>query len=162
MIDIVDFHGEMFDLGFSNVYHMRDFNIAIGSKDNRKLAEDKKLDILLSPELDSKGSSLVSRDSGLNEVICKIARKNNVAIGFSFSSILRSRDRVSLLASISQNIKLCRKYKVRMVMASFAKDKYEMRHARDLLNFCLVLGMNVKEAKEALNFSKKEEIPRFA
>ena len=55
-----------------------------------------------------------------------------------------------------QNIRLCRKYKVKMVLASFATDKFEMRDARDLISFGVCLGMNPGEAKKALNFSKRK------
>lgn len=161
MIDIVDFDGEMFDLGFSKIHHAREFNIKSGSQDNRKNVEDKKTDILLNPETGRNKAGLVVRDSGLNDAICKIARKHDVAIGFSFSNILNSKDKLNLIANISQNIKLCRKYRLRMVMASFAKNKFEMRHAKDMHNLCLVLGMDEKEAMEALNFKKKEITPRI-
>jgi len=161
MIDIVNFNGEKFNLGFSEVYSIKDFNIVLGSKNNRKTAGNKEVDILLSPEIGSNGKTLIMRDSGLNDVICKLAKKNQVAVGFSFSSILNSKNRVELLANMMQNIRLCRKYKVIMVMASFAHNKYEMRHGRDLLNFCKVLGMGDGEAKNALNFEKKKNMPRF-
>ena len=49
MIDIVCFNGEKFDLGFSKVYSCNEFNIAYGKEDNRKLLENKRLDILVSP-----------------------------------------------------------------------------------------------------------------
>ena len=160
MIDIVNFSGDLFQLGFSKIYNVNDFNIKLG-KNNREIASDKNIDILLMPEIASKGRNLVNLDSGLNEVICRLASKNEVAMGISFSAILNSKNRSWLLARLMQNVRLCRKYKVKMVMASFASDKYEMRHARDLLNFCLVLGMNDKEAGEALNFKKKEMLPRF-
>ncbi len=161
MIDIVNFRGEMFPLGFTKVYHSSEFKIAMGSDDNRKVASDKNVDILVSPEIASRGSNLVSRDSGLNEAICKLASKNQVAVGFSLSRILDSKNRINQIANVMQNIMLCRKYKVRMVMASFADDKYGMRHARDMKNFCIVLGMSEEEASEALNFKKKEVLPRF-
>ena len=56
-----------------------------------------------------------------------------------------------------QNVRLCRKYKVRMVLASFAHDPWEMRSAYDLLAFGQVLGMTPKEATVALNFTKKRQ-----
>jgi len=41
-----------------------------------------------------------------------------------------------------------------MVFGSFAKNKYEMRNAKDLFSLCKVLGMTGGEAKEALNYKK--------
>ncbi len=161
MIDIVDFDGEMFSLGFTKIYHKRDFNIAFATDNVRRLAEDRNIDILFNVESVNKGRNLVTRNSGLNDAICKIASKNNVAIGFSISNLLNASNRTNIIANISQNIRLCRKYKVRMVIASMAKNKYEMRHARDMMNLGMVLGMTDNEAKEALNFKKKEIMPRF-
>ncbi len=159
MIDIVCFEGEKFNLGYLKVYHVSDFNIAFGGpKVNRRAVEDKKTDILVSPEMGSGRDSLTQRDSGLNQVLCALARKNQVAIGFSFSGILNAKYGANLLGKIMQNIRLCRKYKVRMVFASFAKNKFEMRNANDMLAFCRVLGMGGREAKDALNFKKKEPL----
>ena len=51
------------------------------------------------------------------------------------------------MGRIMQNIRLCRKYNVSMVFASFAEAKWEMRSAKDLMSFAVLLGMTPKEAK---------------
>ncbi len=155
MIDIVCFDGEKFNLGFSRVYSCKEFNIAYGKEDNRKLLENKKLDILVSPEKTRKKDFIHHRNSGLNQVLCKLAKKNNIAIGISFNDILKSKEKDKLIGRIMQNIRLCRKYKVKMVLASFATNKFEMRDARDLISLGVCFGMNPGEAKKALNFNKK-------
>ena len=164
MIDIVCFKGEKFNLGFFKIYNFEDFNIVVGGSDNknRKALSNKNTDILLSPEKTRKKDFIHSRNSGLNHVLCKLAKENNIAIGFSFNEILKSKERNKLIGRMMQNIKLCRKYKVKMIFASFAKNKFEMRAAKDLLSFCRVLGMMPKEAKNALNqaeniFKKNQE-----
>jgi RNase P/RNase MRP subunit p30 len=157
MIDIICFEGDKFNLGFSEVLNCKNFKIVEGSKDNRKIVENKKIDILINPEKYSRNDSLHYRNSGLDQISCKLANKNKIAIGFSFSQFLNSDNRSELLGRMIQNVRLCRKYKVKMVVASFAKNKYEMRDAKDLLAFCRVIGMNGKEANDALNFKKKEE-----
>jgi RNase P/RNase MRP subunit p30 len=98
-------------------------------KINRKTLENKKVDILLSPERNNKEDSLHYRKSGLNQVLCKLARQNDVAVGFDFSRLLNSegRKRRKILGRMMFNYKLCRKYKVRMVFSTFAKDKFELR-----------------------------------
>ena len=158
MIDIVCFIGERFELGFSKVHHVNELNIIFGGDENtnKKALENKKTDILVSPERNAKKDNLHFRDSGLNQVLCKIAADNKVAIGFSFSDILNSKERNVLLGRMRQNVELCRKYKIKMVLASFARNKYEQRNPRDLESLARVLGMNEKEIKEALNFKKKE------
>ena len=81
------------------------------------------------------------RNSGLNHIIAKLMYDKKVAIAFSFSEILNSKKREILLGRIAQNIRLCKKYKVKMITASFAKDPYEMRSNVELKSFFKKLGM---------------------
>lgn len=158
MIDLVCFIGERFELGFSKVYNINELNIIFGGDENtnNKALENKKTDILVSPERNAKKDNLHFRDSGLNQVLCKLAADNKVAIGFNLSDLLNSKERNVLLGRMRQNVELCRKYKIKMVLASFARNKYEQRNPRDMESLARVLGMNEKEIKEALNFKKKE------
>lgn len=165
MIDIVSFrNGEeankKFNLGFSRVYYYEEFNIVIGGGEdkNLKALKNKNIDILLSPEKNSGRDKMHSRESGMNHVLCKLARDNKIAIGINFGDILNSKGerRANLIGKLMQNIRLCRKYKVKMVIVSIAKNEYEMRAGKELFALCRVLGMNGLQAKEALNFKKKE------
>ena len=157
MIDMVKFNGEMFNLG-SEIKYFKDLRIVEGGSEekNRKAVEDKSTDILLSPERNAQNDKLSSRNSGLNQVLCKLAHDNKVAIGFSFSELLNSKERSKVIGRWVQNIRLCRKYKVKMVLASFSNSKWEMRSPKDLFSLALTLGMTGKEANESLNFKKKE------
>lgn len=130
------------------------FNIILiegDEKINRFVCENEGL-ILLSPW---KGNGK------LNQVLCKSANKNNTAIGFSFNEILEEegKKRIILLGKIKEIIRLCRKYKVRIILATFASDFYELRNSSDLISFLITLGMHPKEAKEAL--TNILEIERF-
>ena len=60
------------------------------------------------------------RSSGLNQVLCKLATRKKVRIGFSFSTILNStgQKRAILLGRMMQNIRFCTKYKTPMKIAS--------------------------------------------
>ncbi len=108
------------------------YNVVLGGdlKTNRKAVENPKVDILLSPENNNKRDFMFFRNSGLNQVLCKLAAKNNVAIGFNFSSLLNSsaKDRSRILGRMRQNYRFCKKYKVRMIFSTFAKNKYELRN----------------------------------
>lgn len=130
----------------------RGLRVVVGSKRNRITVETKNVDVLLSPEKGVKKDSLHYRNSGLNHVICKLAKKNNIAIGFNFNDILTSGGlkRAEILGRMMQNVKLCRKYKLRMVIGSFARNKWEMRARNDLISFGIVLGMHPKEAGNSL------------
>lgn len=157
MIDLIRFDGEKFKLGFKEVKHYKDFRIIMGSSEkiNRKAVEDKSVDILMSPEMEVEKDKVHQRVSGLNQVLCKLANKNKVAIGFSFSDLLNSKEKDKVIGRMVQNVHLCRKYKVKMVLCSFAKDKWEMRAPLDLASFGVIIGMTGKEVKDALNFKKK-------
>jgi len=77
---------------------------------------------------------------GLDQILCKIAAEKDKIIAFSFSDILNSPQRSKLLARMMFNIKLCKKYKVKVFFSNFSMEQMEMRSARDLLSFWNVLG----------------------
>ncbi len=62
-----------------------------------------------------------------------------------------SFERSKILRRMMQNVKLCRKYKVKMLINSFAKNEYELRSRDALKSFGLVIGMNSREVIEATN-----------
>jgi len=112
---------------------------------NRQVLSCKYVDILLDPHLGQRKDFMHQRNSGLNHILCALAKEHNVAIGFSFSSILHAERRGPLLGRMIQNIKLCRKYKLPMVIGSFAKNSWDQRNKKDLQAFFKVLGMTGKE-----------------
>lgn len=83
------------------------------------------------------------RASGLNQVLCKLAAENNISLCLSFSSILNSNEsrRSVIIGRMTQNIKFCRKYKVNLRFASFAKEPFEMRAENDLKAFFRMIGI---------------------
>lgn len=109
-------------------------------KINRLSVENRKVDVLLSPEKDKSKDFMFSRNSGLNQVLCKLAAKNRVSIGFNFSDILNSKEKHKILGRMAQNVKLCKKYKVKIIFSSFAKSKYELRSDAILASFAKILG----------------------
>jgi len=121
-----------------------EFNVVEGnSKLNRDILKNKKVNILLSAEKDIKKDSLHFRNSGLDQVACKIAAKNKIAIGFSFKEVLcKKMERAELIGRMMQNAKLCRKYRVKVVLGSFASKKEELRNSKDLEAFGRVIGIN--------------------
>ena len=49
-----------------------------------------------------------------------------------------------------QDIRLCKKYHVNVAIFTLAKNKYSMRAMEDMKSLCRVLGMDGKEAKNAI------------
>jgi len=120
---------------------------------NRIILASKKIDVLIDCQDSIKKDSFHYRNSGLTQVSCSIAKKNNIAIGFSLRSILKSINRPLVLGRIKQNIKLCRKYKLKMLFCSLSEDTYDIRNSQDMLSLAKILGMNPGEAKKALNLN---------
>ena len=52
-----------------------------------------------------------------------------------------------------QNVSLCRKYEVKMKLASFAKSPYQMRAKKEIESFGYFLGMHHDEIKKALELN---------
>lgn len=169
--DLILFENENNNLGFSNYMKIETISasskqelekrisrsksnlvIVRGGELNRNILENKKVDILIDAEKISKPDSLHYRNSGLNHVLCKLAYKHDIAIAFNFNDVLRFKgvDRSVLLGRMSQNVRLCRKYKLRMVLASFASNKFELKNLHDLISFGIVIGMTPSEARDSL------------
>lgn len=77
---------------------------------------------------------------GLDQILCKIAAERGKTIGFSFSEVLNAEEPRKILKRMAFNIGLCRKYGVKMLFSTFARNKNEFRSARDLEAFFRVLG----------------------
>ncbi|HLD02859.1 MAG TPA: RNase P subunit p30 family protein [Candidatus Nanoarchaeia archaeon] len=159
MIDIINFQwsgGK--GLGFKKINNFSDFKIVKGGSISRNMeaVNSRKTDILIMAENIPSNDKTHHRNSGLNHLICKLAKENNVAIGFSFSNLLNSTNISRVLGRMKQNVRLCRKYKIRMMIGSFAENEFEMRTAKDLMAFGRVLGMTGSEVKKAMNFEKKK------
>jgi len=99
----------------------------------------------LNPHIGEQKDHLHFRRGGLNQVICKLLKEKNISIGFTFDHMHTPIE----IGRIKQDIKLCRKYKVKIKVFTLAKNKYEMRNLNDLISFCKTLGMNSEEAKKA-------------
>jgi RNase P/RNase MRP subunit p30 len=83
------------------------------------------------------------RRSNLNHIICNLANKNNITFGFSFNSFLHIniKERNILMGRIKANIRLCKKYKNKIIISSFAKNPYEMRNYNCLKTFFKTFGL---------------------
>lgn len=111
------------------------------SEESLRFALEKtSVDIVFGMEMVNPRDSVHFVRGGLDQITCKIAAENRKTIAFSFSDILTAKNRPGLMARMRLNIKLCRKYNVRMIFGNFSKAKNEMRSAKDLDVFFRVLG----------------------
>ncbi len=158
MNDIVRFDGEGFALGFNQILRWRSVGaVEAGSVDLlRKIVFYKPACIVFNAECLVGSDDVHSRQGGWNEQLLRKARERNIIVGFSFSDFLRVKEgteRARIFGRMLQNVRFCRKFHVRMVVASCARTKWEQRNAADLLSFARVLGMTGSEARDALSFS---------
>jgi len=113
---------------------------------NRKVLEIKGVNVLLSPELHEGKDKLKQRDSGLNEFLCKLAKKNNIQIGVNISEIvsLPSIKKAKTIAKIIQNIKLAKRTKTDIIL--WPKNKYK---EQDIMAFVTTLKGSTEMGKKA-------------
>lgn len=78
---------------------------------NRKIVENSDVDVLFGLEIHNRRDYLKQRDSGLNEVLCKLAKKNGVKIGVDLKGLVKLNgvEKAWVLARIMQNVRLCRR-----------------------------------------------------
>lgn len=112
--------------------------------------ENKNTDVIFDIENSLKQDKTHYRNSGLNQVLCSLAKEKKILIGFNFNLLLNSKEKDVILGRMIQNVALCRKYKVKMLIASFARKPKEMRSHKDLISFGVVIGMGLKEAKNSV------------
>jgi len=114
---------------------------------NRKILENKDVSVLLSPEIHNRKNKLKERDSGLNEILCRIAAKNNIKIGINIEEIKKAegKEKAIILARLMQNIMLCKKTKAEIkILNCKEKDK------REVFSLLLTLGASTSQAKKAI------------
>lgn len=115
--------------------------VAVKSSNNdREVIEKSKADMIFCFEDSVKKDFIHQRASGLNHILCKLANKNNLIIGLSLISILNSKNKHVILGRMIQNIKICKKFKVRTIIASFAENPFDMRSIHDLKSLFAGLG----------------------
>ena len=129
----------------------KELKIAVASKSdefNRMMIESCKINLIYGFEFENRKDRLKQRESGLNHILCKLATDNNIKIGIDFSEIMKKKDfsRAVYLGKIMQNIKLCKKNKVKMILVNVGKW-----NKLSLFSFLLTLGMPTNMSKYAVD-----------
>ena len=112
---------------------------------NRKIIENKDVDMIIGLEFHNRKDKLKQRDSGLNEVLCKLAKKNNIKIGLDISELknIKGKEKAKILARIMQNIKLCKRTGAEIIFVG----NYDKKNA---FSFLIALGASTFQAKKAV------------
>lgn len=108
----------------------------------RAIINDRKVRVLINVENSSHKDFMHARNSGLNQVLCKILKERNIIVGFSFDSVYNKdgMERAILLGRMMQNVNLCRKFKVKMAVVDFLGNK-----EKDLNSFGVCIGLSTRE-----------------
>ncbi len=97
---------------------------------NRKVMEKLPIQIILIP-LENRKDYAKQRNSGFNQVMAKIAKKNNIKIGIKLDELILTKNKEKLLARLKQNIILCNKNKVDMIFI-IEKNKRDIHELKAL------------------------------
>ncbi|MAF35637.1 hypothetical protein CL622_00785 [archaeon] len=127
-------------------------------KINKESTSMKNVDILLDPDTDRTKDFMHHKNSGLTIQTAQLANKNEVAIGFSFSRMLDSTNRPKQIARMHQNVLMCRKYNIDMVLANFSYEEKDQRDLYALKSFGQILSMRTDEIIDALDFASRRLI----
>jgi ribonuclease P/MRP protein subunit RPP1 len=128
----------------------REFDVLLahgGDMDmNRAAVETAEVDVLTHPEAGR-------FDCGMNHVMAKLARQNNVAIEVNMRGILMSsgKTRSRILSNMKDNVELGKKYRMPMIVCSGAISHWEMRDPLCLSSMAEQLGLPIKVAKDTVS-----------
>ena len=112
---------------------------------NRKILENKNTEILILNHKLGK-DQLKQRNSGLNHILCKIAKKNNITLAIDLNelNIKDKKTKAEILSRIIQNIKLIKKYKNNLVVINKIGDIHNIK------SLFLILGLPTNMIKKAV------------
>lgn len=125
--------------------------LGVSDEVNRAALEHKKVFALVAPEYQRTYDFLYQRNSGLNHVLCKIAKKNNKPIVFRFSDVQgREEQKALVLGRMAQNLRLCKKYSIDYIFANFSSDPEKILNFKQLKIFerILLSRFKLKKAKD--------------
>ncbi|NCN86202.1 hypothetical protein GW932_00040 [archaeon] len=104
---------------------------------NRKVSEKLPIDILIIP-LEERKDYMKQRNSGFNEIMAKILKKNKINLGVSLDELIESKNKERILARLKQNIFLCNKSKIKIEIIETKNNK----SPQDKKALLLVLGLH--------------------
>ena len=105
---------------------------------NRKILEKENINVLLL-NMEKRKDFQKQRNSGLNHIFAKLAKKKDVRIGINLDERIKTseKEKARILARIKQNIEICNKEKVNMEFIY----KNNKRNIYDIKSLGLILSM---------------------
>ncbi len=116
--------------------------IVKSSDKDRYVIEHEKPFMIIGLGESAKPDKTKKREIGINQVLCKLAVKNNVSFGFVFKSLLNANieQRAIILGRWMHIARIARKYKVKCHIISLAESAEDLRDAYDFQAFANLIG----------------------
>jgi len=110
---------------------------------NRQAVETKGVDYIFNLEGSTGREHTHYRRGGVNQVIAKLMRDNNIKYGISFSRYLEQRQSITLLGRWLFNSKVFKKYNVPIEVFSLASDVNDIRSKNMLASFQRIIQQGI-------------------
>lgn len=103
----------------------------------REFFENRRVGFLIDAESDPGKDLFFQRRAGLDEAMCKLAKEKTTTLVFDLRLL---RDNAAL-GRMLQNARLCRKHRLKTIVATFASYPLQMRAPKDLEGFSRMLKL---------------------
>jgi len=103
----------------------------------REFFESRRVEFVIDAEADSGKDLFFQRRAGLDEAMCKLAKEKTKTLVFDLRLLCDN----AALGRMMQNARLCRKYKLKTIVATFASSPFQMRAPKDLEGFSRMLKL---------------------
>jgi RNase P/RNase MRP subunit p30 len=121
------------------------------AKGEQNNVENKQMRFLYGFETLEQKDSLHYRRSGINQVVAASMKQKEKVLVLDMEKILRSREPEQMLGRMQLNLELARKYKLNLIICSFATVPENLRAQEEYAALIRTLGFQ-EEAKKAVNF----------
>jgi RNase P/RNase MRP subunit p30 len=121
---------------------------------NRRAIETLKINYLVSPENNIGKDNLKQRDSGFDHVMAEAAKKKNIQVieDLTWLNSLKGKSKAIAISRVIQNIVTCRKSKIDLKFATFAKNDSELLDEKQMKAIGFSLGMSSQQSKQINEF----------
>jgi len=98
---------------------------------------------------------------GMDDVLAKRMAERKVSLVINLRDYTKARRREVVLGRMMRHTFLAKKFNTPIMLVSGARRKEELKHPYVMISFGVMLGLSVKEAKDALRVVQEEVIKRF-
>lgn len=141
-----------------------EFDLVIGygglNKTNRFFVEDTQIDFLLDPQNSwskSKIDFIHHFNSGMNQVLCKAARDNNIGLMISLNFTQSKKYNIAKeLGRINQNLIFARKYKISSNINFIIQNPNHIKSKEELIGIMSLFDLSSQQKKKSFEIIEKK------